>query len=255
MKLWRAWSTLLMLSFQRLLWSTNTMMVAFPLVGCAMFLWRRRYSEIDFEPRAFNAFSTEFVIFIFASFIIPICALAYATTSVGGDREDRTLLFLLVRPVPRTLILAAKLLATLPLVVGLVVASFWIYCRLAGPAGRDAFSLYLPAVFYMTLAYVGLFHLFAVAFRHSTIVALIYALFMEFFVGNMPGIIKRIAVNFYGRSMMYDLGAGLGVESPDPDWFVPVSAQAGCASLAAIAVIGTLLAVVVFARKEYHDLT
>ncbi len=254
MKLVRAWWTLLGLSFRRLLWSVNTLMVLLPLLLCVLFLLRRDYSEMQFS-RAFERFSEEFVVVVFASFIIPICALAYATTSVGGDREDRTLLFLLVRPVPRMLILLAKLMATLPLAVGLVVGSFYLSCRLAGPAGQTAFSLYLPAVFYMTLAYVSLFHLFAVMFRHSTILALLYALFMEFFLGNMPGLIKRIAVNFYGRSMIFEVGASHGLERPDAEWFVPVSAQAGASALVWLAVLGVLLAMVIFQRREYRDVT
>lgn len=254
MKLLRAWSALVMLSFTRLLWSSNTLMVMLPLAGCALFLIRRRYDypEID---RSFNAFSTEFIVFLFTSFVVPICALAYATTSIGGDREDRTLLFLLVRPIPRPLVLLAKLVATLPLVLGLVIGSYWLYCKLAGQVGEMAFSLYLSPVFFMTLAYVALFHLFAVAFRHSTIVALIYSLFMEFFLGNMPGLIKRIAVNFYARSMMYDLGAEHGMSMPDPQWFVPVSAPAGAQALLGLAVGGLLLAMWIFSRKEYLDLT
>jgi len=195
-------------------------MVLLPLTGCALFLIRRHYdASQDFEG-AFDQFSNEFMVFLFTSFVVPICALAYATTSIGGDREDRTLLFLLVRPIPRPLVLLAKLVATLPLVLGLVIGSYWVYCRLAGPVGATAFQLYLPAVFCMTVAYVSLFHLFAVTFRHSTIVALIYSLFMEFFLGNMPGIIKRIAVNYYARSMMYDLGSSHGMNAPDPTWFV-----------------------------------
>jgi ABC-type transport system involved in multi-copper enzyme maturation permease subunit len=254
MRLLRAWTTLVALSFRRLLWSSNTLMVMLPLVGCALFLIRRRYDAPEFEEN-FNDFSTEFMVFLFTSFVVPICALAYATTSIGGDREDRTLLFLLVRPIPRALVLLAKLTATLPLVLGLVVGSYWLYCRLAGPVGEEAFLLYLPPVFYMTIAYVGLFHLFAVAFRHSTIVALIYALFMEFFLGNMPGIIKRIAVNFYARSMMYDLGSEHGMNAPDPAWFVPISATAASQALIGLALGGILLGMWIFSRKEYMDLT
>lgn len=250
MKLLRAWSTLVMLSFRRLLWSTNTLMVLFPLAFCTLFLLRRTYT-----PTAFDAFSQEFVLYLFGSFIVPVCALAYATTSIGGDREDRTLLFLLVRPIPRSLILLAKLLSTLPLVVGLVVSSFYVYCRLAGAVGETAFWLYLPAMFYMTLAYVALFHLFAVTFRHSTIVALLYSLFLEFFIGNMPGIIKRVTVSFYGRSMIYDVGAAEGLEPPEPLWFVPVSAQGGALVLLGIAAGGVALALWVFARREFRDLT
>jgi ABC-type transport system involved in multi-copper enzyme maturation permease subunit len=259
MNLWRAWLTLVWMSFRRLLWSANTLMAMFPLGGCAMVLyfrqdWITRRAEENFEL-AFHEFSNDFLIWVFASFILPICTLAYATTSIGGDREDRTLLFLLVRPIPRGLILLAKFCATLPLAIGLVVGSFYLYCRLAGPVGEKAYYIFLPAIFYMTVAYTGLFHLFAVVFRHSTIVALLYALFMEFFLGNVPGIVKRVAVNFYGRSMMYDLGGSEGLVSPDPRLFVPISAQASAYALLAIALGSLLLGLLIFERREYRDLS
>lgn len=255
MKLWRAWATLLMLSFRRLLWSANTLMIGFPLVICAIFLWRLRYDLRSEFAAAFDDFSDEFVIFTFATFIVPICAIAYATTSVGGDREDRTLLFLLVRPIPRWLIFSAKLLATLPLVLGIVVSAFWLYCQMAGTVGQTAFTLYLPAVFYMTVAYVGLFHLFAVTFRHSTIVALLYALFIEAFVGNMPGIIKRATVSYYGRSIMYDVGAYEGLDIPDPTFFAPISAHTAGWTLLIAAAVSTILALLIFSSREFRDLT
>ncbi len=260
MNLWRAFATLVMLSFRRLLWSASTLMVSFPLLGCALFLLRRNYAfgsgrGFPTEQEAFSAFSEEVVLLLFVSFIMPICALAYATTSIGGDREDRTLLFLLVRPIPRWLVVLAKLIATLPLVVGLVVGSFWVYCRLAGPVGHTAFALYLPAVFYMTVAYVSLFHLFAVTFRHSTIIALVYSLFMEILIGSMPGIVKRITVSFFGKSMIFEMGADYGLEPPNPQWFVPMTTRGAGMMLVIISVVGVLLTLVVFSRREYRDLT
>ena len=92
-------------------------------------------------------------------------------------------------------------------------------------------------------------------FRHSTIVALLYALFMEFFLGNVPGIVKRVAVNFYGRSMMYDLGGSEGLVSPDPRLFVPISAQASAYALLAVAFGSLLLGLLIFERREYRDLS
>ena len=166
--------------------------------------------------------------FVFASFVVPICAVAYATASIGGDREDRTLLFLLVRPGAALADSAwPSSSATLPLVLGLVMGV--VLCllpRWRGEIGRQAYPLYLPAIFYMTVAYVSLFHFFAVTFRHSTIIALIYSLFMELLLGNMPGIVKRVAINYYGRSMMYAAGVSAGLERPDPQWFEPISAAA-----------------------------
>jgi ABC-2 type transport system permease protein len=254
MSLLRAWATLTSLTFRRLLWSANTAMVLLPLAGCLLFVVRRHARHSDFTPRNFRDFS-EFMILVFASFVVPICALAYGTATIGGDREDRTLVFLLVRPIPRALILFAKFTATLPLVLGLVVGSYWLYCRLAGEVGQVAFPLYLPALIYMTLAYVALFHLFAVAFRHSTIIALVYALFMELLLGNIPGIVKRVAVNYYGRSIMYEAGAPEGLRAPDPRWFEPLAADTATWALAAIAVAGLALAVLIFSQREYRDLT
>ena len=255
MSLFRAWTTLVWLSFRRLLWSGNTLMVLLPLAACALFLLKRGFDRDGASIDAFNGFSSFFLGGVFATFVVPICAVAYGTASIGGDREDRTLLFLLIRPVPRALILTAKLAATLPLVLGLVMGSFFVYCQMAGQVGRLAFSLYLPAIFYMTLAYVCLFHFFAVSFRHSTIIALIYALFMELLLGNMPGIVKRVAVNYYGRSMIYAAGAAEGLERPDPQLFEPLSAVTSAWALVGIAVGGLLLALVIFQRREYADLT
>ena len=254
MNLLRAWTTLTWLTFRRLLWSSNTGMVLLPLAGCTLFVLRRHYNRPYASPQEFQDFS-EFMILVFASFVVPICALAYGTASIGGDREDRTLVFLLVRPIPRALILLAKFTATLPLVLGLVVGSYWLDCRLAGEVGQVAFELYLPALVYMTLAYVSLFHLFAVAFRHSTIISLIYALFMEVLLGNMPGIAKRVAVNYYGRSLMYAAGAKEGLPAPDPQWFEPLSVETATWALAGITVGALLWAAIVFSRREYRDLT
>ena len=254
MSLFRAWTTLVWLSFRRLLWSGSTLMVLLPLSACTLFLVRRKFWQEESSFEAFNGFS-QFLMFVFASFVVPMCAVAYATSSIGGDREDRTLLFLLVRPVPRPLIFLAKFLATLPLVLGLLMGSFFFYCQLGGANGRDAYALYLPAIFYMSIAYVALFHFFAVSFRHSTIIALIYSLFMELLLGNMPGIVKRVAINYYGRSMMYAEGVPKGLERPDAQWFEPISAATSATALLGITVVGLLVALVVFQRREYTDLT
>jgi ABC-type transport system involved in multi-copper enzyme maturation permease subunit len=254
MNLLRAWTWLLSFSLRRLWWSTQTLMVAFPLALCGLFLWRRQYAAIEPVSRALERFSQEFVLLVLTSFIVPICSLAYATTSVSADREDQTLLFLLVRPLPRPLVLLAKLLATLPIVLGLVIGSFYLFCRAAGPAGELAFSLYWSPLALMAVAYVGLFHLFAVTFRHATIIALLYSFFMEFFLGNMPGIVKRVAVNFYGRSMIFDLGADHGLEPPNPEWFVPLAAGPARQALLWIALGSALLAALIFQRREYRDL-
>jgi ABC-2 type transport system permease protein len=248
----RAWSMLVFLSFRRMLWSVGTLMLLFPLAACALFVVRRGFAEMGDPVVAFNAFSN-FLIFVFASFIVPLASLAFGATSLGADREDRTLLFLLIRPVARPVILSAKFVAALPLALGFVCGSLWLFCRLAGPPGRLAFQAYLPAVCYMTIAYTALFHLFSTLLRHAVIAALIYALFMEVFLGNVPGIIKSLAINYYGRSLMFEAGVDYGLSAPDPQWFDPLSSTTARWTLWLIAAAALALSAIVFQRREYEE--
>lgn len=248
----RAWTMLVFTSFRRMLWSVGTLMLLFPLLACFLFVLRRQYVRLgDFEV-SFNAYSN-FLLFVFGSFLIPLAALAFGTTSVGGDREDRTLLFLLIRPLPRWLILSAKFTAAVPLAVGFVVGPLALYSVFAGPAGLAAFHAYLPAIVYMTVAYTALFNLFAVMFRHAVVVALLYSLFMEVFLGNISGIIKQLAINYYGRSLMFDAGVVHGLSAPDPQWFDPLSGDAARGMLAGITLAALLLSWIVFSIREYDD--
>jgi ABC-2 type transport system permease protein len=250
--LFRAWTTLVWLSFRRLLWSAATLTLAFPLLGIAALMgwWGVRMRTQEFEA-SFLVFSQFFVNGIFTLVFLPVIALAYATSSIGGDREDKTLLFLLIRPVPRWMILLAKMTATLPIVLGIVTGCFFLYCYLTGPVGQEALRLYFPAVLAMAVAYVCLYHLFAVCFKHSTTIALIYSLFMESLLGNMPGITKRVAVNFFGRSVMFDAAEPWGFTAPQA--FEAVSPTTAYAVLACIAIGSTLLAMFIFQRREYAE--
>jgi ABC-type transport system involved in multi-copper enzyme maturation permease subunit len=265
MSVLRACTALGWVSFRRLLWSAGSLMILLPigLVIAELAILGNRYASDDNFGRAFERFSYEFVILQFLLLVVPLCALTYATTSVGGDREDRTLLFLLVRPVPRPFILLAKMLATLPLVVGLTVAAFFVCCELAGAPGQAAFEVYLPTMLLMSISYVAAFHLFAVYFRHATVLALIYSIFMEFFLSNIPGMVQRFAVNFYGRSMIYDYGTAYlvsrgdshVVEPVDPRIFTPVTAETAFWSLSGLTAAAMVAAAIVFQRREYRDLT
>lgn len=251
---WRAWLMLVWLSFRRLLWSANSLMALVPLAGCLLSVLRRRYGGDGFTEHSFDRFSSSFVIETYLSFVVPLCTLSFAAGSIGGEREDRTLLFILVRPLARWAILLAKVTATLPLALGVSCGGLFVFCQLAGEVGAAAWTDYVPALFLSTLAYVGLFHLFAVAFRYSTIVAIVYSLLVESLLGHAPGIIKRVAVNYYGRTMMFAAGAPDGLSPPDPHWFEPFSPLAAQWTLVGLFVAFLAAAIYIFSRREYRDL-
>lgn len=245
-----------LVSCRRLVFSTSTAMLLFPFTFCVIFVLARRYGQINDAGQAFRKVSEElFVSGIYSLFLLPLVAIAFATTALGRDREDRTLLYLLIRPLPRPCILLAKLAATLPIVIITTWLSAWILCELAGKAGREAFQVYWPALGLLATSYTCLFILFGVVFRHATILAVVYALFMELFLGNLPGIIKRLAVNFYGRSLMLAWGEPHGVRVPQGPLFQPVEADTAWWTLCAISLVSTLLAFALFQIREYRDLT
>lgn len=251
----RAWCAMAGLAFRRMLWSSSTLLALGMLVACGMGLLYARPGVGDHTEAQFQQFSW-FTARIFIALVLPLCGIAFGTAGVGGDREDRTLVFLLVRPLPRFAILLAKFTAAAPLALTLVVTSYYVYCQQVGGVGRAAFALYLPAIVATLLAYLGLFHLLAVTFRHATIVALIYAMFIEGILSNwLPGIVKRLAINYYGAALVYNAGRAEGAQPPDARWFEPITSPVAMGCLLAIAASTLALAAVVFQRREYRDLT
>ena len=228
-------------------------MLVFPPAACALFVARRGYGSMTDAVLAFNDFS-QYPVFVFTSFVVPLCCVTFGATAVGGDRDDGTLLFLLMRPLPRGLIIAAKFAAALPLSVGFTCGGLWMLCRLAGSPGRLAFDAYLAPVFYMTLAYTALFLLFGTLVRHAVIVGLLYTLLMEVFLGNfVPGIINQLAINYYGRLLMFDAGVDEGLTAPDPQWFDPLSSSSARWTLWGITLAAWCAAWLVFQFREYED--
>lgn len=192
----------------------------------------------------------------FIAFLMPIFAICYGASGIGGEREDRTLIYLLIASIPRSLVYLMKALAGLTLVAAWTAGTLFVVCRLAGEPGRELFPIFLPASLLGGLAYASLFLLVGAAFRHGTIISLVYWFFLEVLFGNLPGIVKRVSVAFYVRCMVYDAGGDLQlgpIGRAAREMFLPVSGAT--ASIALTATIATLLAagLVSFEWREYRD--
>src|SRR5207249_3212008 len=136
-------------------------------------------SKVLLERSGFFIFSNWIVFGVFMSFLLPVWSLSFATEALGGERESRTLVWLLTRPLPRSSIYLAKFVALLPWSLGLNVGGFALLCAVAGPPGHLAFQLYWPAVLGGTVAFCALFHLMGACFRRAAVVALVYSFFLE----------------------------------------------------------------------------
>jgi ABC-2 type transport system permease protein len=190
---------------------------------------------------------------MFLAFLLPLWSLSFATQALGGDREDRSLVWLLTRPLPRWSVYLAKFVGVLPWTLALNLGGFALICLAAGAPGRTAFRLFWPAVLGGSLAFAALFHFIGAAFRRPTVVALVYSFFLETLLGDMPGMMKRVSVSFYVRCVMFDAAVDYGLTPDKPSVYLPVSGAAAWAVLLGATAALLVLGMAVFGRTEYRD--
>ncbi len=201
----------------------------------------------------FAVFSRWVVFQVFLGYLMPLLTLAFATSSLGSERESRSLIWLLNRPLPRWSIYLAKFLSTLPWVVALNLLGLAGICWAAGPPGERAFVQYWPAVVGGTLAYTALFHAMGSIFRRPAVIALLYAFFVENFVGDLPGSWKRISISFYTRCLVYEGAEAEGWSLTNPTIFMPVLPSTAWIMLGVLTVGLTFVGMAWFARAEYRE--
>jgi hypothetical protein len=202
---------------------------------------------------AFVNFSRWLMFSLFLSFLVPLWTLSFATEAIGGEREARSLVWLLTRPLPRPMIYLAKFLGLLPWVLGLNLGGFVLICLAAGEPGRLALRLYWPAVLAGSLAFAALFHLIGALFRRPTVIALVYSFFLETLLGDMPGLMKRISISFYTRCLMFEEAGRYGMTPEKPSVYVPVSGPVAWAVLLGLTAAFLVVGMVLFSRWEYRD--
>ena len=204
---------------------------------------------------AFLGFVRLVVFGYFLSFLLPLFTLAYASGAIGSERESRTLLWLLTRPLPRWAVYLAKYLGTMPWCVGISGGAFVLLCLCGGEFGRRAIGLYWPAVLAGSLAFGSLFHLIGALFRWPAVISLVYVFFFELLVGALPGSLKQLSLSFYIRSLFYNETAGAiaHAKPENVDAYAPTDPTTAWVTLVAASVVLTLVGMWLFGRQEPKD--
>jgi hypothetical protein len=202
---------------------------------------------------SFMYYSRWVVVGAFVGFVLPLFTLSYATAAFGTERESRSLVWLMTRPIPRSGIYLAKFLGTLPWVVAFGMGGFGALCLAGGELGRKALAMYWPAAAAGGLAFAAVFHLIGAVFRRPVVVGLVYVFFFEALVAALPGSLKLLSISFYTRSLMYNAAAAAGYPAGMLEVTQPVSDATAWAVLGVIAVGTTGLGMWLFARSEYRD--
>src|SRR5437588_2252382 len=190
-------------------------------------------------------------------FILVILAVVFGTGVVSQEVEQKTIVYLLTRPVPRWRILAMKFLAAF---VAITVTS-WIALLLLGfaalypghmaesPLKKDLLIIPVGA-----LAYGACFLLLATLVNKPLLWGLLYAFGIEAWAPNFPGI-QKISLMAYLRVIAphtalekdsVEIRDMLSVLSPSA-----ISTTTAWWVLGSVIVIASLAAMVIFSRNEY----
>ena len=171
--------------------------------------------------------------------VLPVVALLFASAVIGDLREDRTLVYLWLRPMAPWVVPVAGLAAACTVVLPAVGVPLVASAAIAGADGAVITGTVL-AVLLGTLAYGAVFVLASVVIKRVLLWGLAYILIWEGFIAGSDGA-ARLAIRSYTSSILSDLSdvaLGLGVHS----------AGTALAVLIPVIVIATGLSVVRFRR-------
>ena len=147
--------------------------------------------------------------------ILPIVIMVLATASFGNELEDRTLSFLVLKPLPRSLIVLPKLLAAVvvggPLLIASGVAATLLGASSLGAVllvtdggGRAALAVGV-AVLAGVVAYAAIFTWAGLMSTRALAFALVYVFLWEGLVSTFLGGVRYLSVRGYTLAILHGM--------------------------------------------------
>ncbi|MBX3118396.1 MAG: ABC transporter permease subunit [Fimbriimonadaceae bacterium] len=132
--------------------------------------------------------------------LLALIAAIFAAVVVAQEVEQKTIVYLLTRPVPRPKILLARTAAAIVVtfVIG-AIAALAVSVSVMGTAGftNDLMLRDIKALFVGAAAYVSLFVLISLWLNRSMLICLLFAFGWEMAIPNMPGTMYRLSIFSY----------------------------------------------------------
>ncbi|MDE0237399.1 MAG: hypothetical protein OXN95_09270 [bacterium] len=177
--------------------STGRLLALAGLSGVAIllaFVARAADDPVEVATRSMGTFGTN----VFAPFI----ALALGSTALGNLVEDRTLVYVWLRPVPRHSVATAAFAAVLSVVGPIVVAVMTVAAAITGV--DDLLVATAVATALAVFAYSGLFLALGLRFKRSLLIGLGYIAIWELLLSRLGDWFARLSVRSYPMSILSD---------------------------------------------------
>ena len=252
-----AWLTLFWVSFQQLARGRRLLSLAALFALPALLAWVIRTNVPRDEIHNPGNIEKVLVFYMIPQALVPLTALILATGMVRDEVEGQTITYLLIRPLPRWSIYAAKLLAAWCVGASLaavfdtatLAATHWGEPDLWGPvlptraaqvAGLSALSMFV---------YVALFGAVGLVVRWVLPLGVAYIVLIEGAFANIDFALRRVTVLWYVR-VLAERWLGLHVDS----WSIKLdespSGPEALLTLLAAALVLSVGAAWLFGRRE-----
>lgn len=170
--------------------------------------------------------------------VAPVVGLVLASAALGDMVDDRTLVYLWLRPVPRWQISVGAALASIGTALPLVVVPVTLAAFVGSGDGKVVAAAAASSTI-ATLGYAGLFLALGFKVRRALVWGIAYILIWEGFLARTVGAAAKLSVSIYSTSLlnhMTDTGLPKHPAGPVASVVVPI-----IVAVAAIALTGRWL--------------
>jgi ABC-2 type transport system permease protein len=214
-----AWLTLLRISVEQLVRGRRLLALGALFTLPAVVALASRYDNPRFHEKV-DQFESALIFYMIPQALVPLTALILASGMVRDEVEGQTLTYLLIRPLPRPAIYAAKLVAAWLVAAGLA-AVFTAVALAVIHWGSDGFwgtifpgrAVRVAALGALSLlVYVALFGGLSLVVRWVLPLGVAYIAVFEGVFANIDFVVRRLTVLWYVR-ILAERWLGLHVES------------------------------------------
>ncbi len=131
----------------------------------------------------------------------PVVALVLASAALGDLVDDRTLVYLWLRPVPRWQIALGAAVSTIGTAVPIVVVPMTLAAAI-GSGNATAVAATAAASTVATIGYAGIFLALGFKVRRALVWGLAYILIWEEFLARTVGVAAKLSVGVYATSLL-----------------------------------------------------
>jgi ABC-2 type transport system permease protein len=149
----------------------------------------------------------------------PVIALVLASAALGDFVDDRTLVYLWLRPVPRWQIALGAAVASVGVSLPLVVVPLTLAGYLGGGDPTLAFGAAASCAV-ATVGYAGVFLALGFKVRRALVWGLAYILIWENFLARTVSFAAKLSISIYARSLLDHVA---GVKGPKHGFSTPVA--------------------------------